>query len=82
VIDAKEYPDGVRKKIDSLPLSIRQKEIAHLVVCGLSNRKIATKLFISEQTVKDHLYDIYSKLNVHSRGEFTAKALKLPPETS
>jgi len=44
---------------------------------GFSNKEIAERLFICEQTVKDHLYDVFEKAEVHSRGELTAKVLGL-----
>lgn len=52
-----------------LPLSNREKEIAALVVQGFLNKEIAQKLFISEQTVKNHLHNIFEKLGVSNRLE-------------
>jgi DNA-binding NarL/FixJ family response regulator len=60
-------------------LSPRQQEIALWVIRGLSNRQIADRLFIAEQTVKDHLSDIFVKLSVQRRGELIAKLLEIPP---
>jgi DNA-binding NarL/FixJ family response regulator len=60
-------------------LSPRQQEIALWVIRGLSNRQIAERLFIAEQTVKDHLSDIFVKLSVQRRGELIAKLLEIPP---
>lgn len=47
----------------------REKEIADLVVQGYSNKEIATKLFISEHTVKAHLNRIFRKFNTTSRSK-------------
>lgn len=58
---------GVRE-IGSI-LTTREVEIARLVACGLRNRRIAQRLFVSEATVKTHLHNIYDKLNVESRGQ-------------
>lgn len=55
-------------------LSERELEILRLIAAGLSNKKIMEKLYISLSTVKTHLRNIYSKLDVHSRTEAIAKA--------
>lgn len=52
-----------------LPLSAREREIALLVVRGLSNRQIAERLVVSIRTVEGHLYRMYLKLNVTNRDE-------------
>lgn len=56
-------------------LSARQLEILTLAARGMSNRKIASTLHISEATVKRHLANIYAKLQVSSRNEAAEKAL-------
>lgn len=58
-------------------LSRREKEIAVLVIQGRSNREIAESLFIREKTVKDHLNNIFSKLEIRGRCELAAMALGL-----
>jgi DNA-binding NarL/FixJ family response regulator len=57
------------------PLSIREREIVALVVQGCRNKEIAEKTFISEQTVKNHLYNIFHKLGVSDRLELTLYAI-------
>ncbi len=52
-----------------LPLSNREHEVAALVVQGFLNKEIAERLFISEQTVKNHLHNIFEKLGVSNRLE-------------
>ena len=48
-------------------LTPQQERIAHLIGEGLSNAEIAERLRISENTVRFHLKDIYSRLDVHTR---------------
>ena len=50
-------------------LSGRETEILLGVARGLSNRAIASELWLSDQTVKFHLHNIYRKLGVHNRTE-------------
>lgn len=57
-------------------LTPREKEILALITEGLINEKIADRLFISVQTVRNHIKSIYEKLQVHSRAQVVAKALK------
>jgi DNA-binding NarL/FixJ family response regulator len=59
-------------------LSPREKEIARLVAQGLDNPEIARALFIAEQTVKNHMSDIYFKLGVHDRGKVAVLVRDLP----
>ena len=50
-------------------ISQRESEIILQVLSGKSNKEIEEKLFISGHTVKNHLYSIYQKLKIKSRGE-------------
>lgn len=63
------------------PLSDRELEVLQLIADGLMNREIAQELIISPGTVKVHVKNIYSKLDVHSRTQAAARAreLKLLP---
>lgn len=56
------------------PLTDRELHVLRLVADGLSNRAIADSLFVSEATVKTHLRNINSKLDVHSRTQAIAVA--------
>lgn len=58
--------------LESKGLSIRETEIALLLLKGYSARWVGDDLGISESTVRSHLHTIYTKLNVHSRKEFRA----------
>jgi len=69
---AKSTETGRREK----PLlSDREKEIVQLVAQGYRNREIGEKLFISEQTVKNHLHNIFDKLGVSDRLELALYAI-------
>ncbi|MCV7431757.1 response regulator [Mycolicibacterium bacteremicum] len=57
-------------------LTQRESEILSFVVSGLSNRGIAAKLVIGEETVKTHLSSIYRKLGVGDRTGAVATALR------
>ena len=50
-------------------LSPQESEIAHMAAKGLSNREIGERLFLSHRTVGAHLYRIFPKLGVTSRGQ-------------
>jgi len=56
-------------------LTDRERQVVHLVCQGLRNKEIADKLFISEQTVKNHLHNIFDKLGVSDRLELALYAL-------
>jgi len=57
-------------------LSVRELEILQLLTQGLSYKSIASKCFISIDTVKFHAKNIYEKLQVHSKSEAVVVALK------
>jgi DNA-binding NarL/FixJ family response regulator len=60
---------------DRSPLSQREREIVALVAQGYKNKEMAEKLFISEQTVKNHLHNIFDKLGVSDRLELALYAI-------
>ncbi len=60
--------------IDTTDLTRREKEILRLVSEGHSNAKLARMLWVTEQTVKFHLSNIYRKLDVENRTQAAAKA--------
>ena len=57
-------------------LSERELEILKLLATGLSNKEIAAQLFLSLNTVKVHLRNIFAKLGVQSRTEATLIAIQ------
>jgi DNA-binding NarL/FixJ family response regulator len=58
------------------PLTAREQEVLELLAAGLSNRRIAEELGISEHTVKFHVNAIYGKLDASSRTEAVNHALR------
>ena len=54
---------------DFFSLSEREKEILHLLCRGLDYKEIASKIVISPNTVKKHIYNIYHKLHVNSKAQ-------------
>lgn len=58
------------------PLSARELEILQLVARGLKNREIADRLYISENTVRNHVISCLEKLGVRDRTEATAVAIR------
>ena len=64
------------QKDSSFNLSSREKEILKCLVEGMSYKMIADTCFISADTVNGHIKNIYRKLQVHSKGEAVAKAIK------
>jgi RNA polymerase sigma factor (sigma-70 family) len=58
-------------------LTPREEEILKLIATGESNREIAARLFISEQTVKNHVASIFRKLQVNDRTKAALLAVKL-----
>ena len=62
--------------MENVPLSEREIEILQLVSQGKSNKEIAAELFISVNTVKVHLANIFAKIDVSSRTEATLYAIE------
>lgn len=58
-------------------LTVRESEVLELIASGLSNRRIAEELVLSEWTVKSHITRLYAKLGVSTRAEAIAHAYAL-----
>jgi RNA polymerase sigma factor (sigma-70 family) len=58
-------------------LTAREEEILKLLATGESNREIGRRLFISEQTVKNHVASIFRKLQVNDRTKAALLAVRL-----
>jgi DNA-binding NarL/FixJ family response regulator len=75
VLKMVQQPNG-NVKHETFNLSEREKEILSCLVKGMSYKLIADSCFISIDTVRGHIRNIYEKLHVHSKGEAVAKAIK------
>ncbi|GJQ21228.1 MAG: DNA-binding response regulator [Bacteroidia bacterium] len=77
---AKKAMEMFRKYVpapsEKTSLTAREREILALLVDGMNYNGIAEKLFISLDTVRNHIRHIYEKLHVHSKSQAVAKALK------
>ena len=62
--------------MDKYNITRREAEIARLISIGKTNDQICSQLFISENTLKTHLKQLYSKLNVKNRNELAYKILR------
>ncbi|MCJ7832575.1 MAG: response regulator transcription factor [Actinobacteria bacterium] len=65
-----------RKEVPAPRLTDREMEVLRLVAEGLNNRDIGQRLFISENTVKNHIRNILEKLHLHSRMEAVVYAVR------
>ena len=68
-------PQVASRDRERSPLSQREREIVALVAQGFKNKEMAEKMFISEQTVKNHLHNIFDKLGVSDRLELALYAI-------
>ena len=77
IVEFKRYTSGETgaSRKNNL-LSDRELEVLALIAKGLLNKEIAKKLFISEKTVKNHISNIFKKLNVSDRTQAAVYALK------
>ncbi len=72
----KQMSRADRQQVPSPRLTDRELEVLKLVAQGLNNREIAKRLFISENTVKNHVRNILEKLQLHSRMEAVMYAVR------
>lgn len=75
--DPSKMDAEIENKIEERPsLTAREKEILAMLLKGKSNKDISDLMFVSTETVKTHLQNIYRKLGVKSRMEVLAQFLK------
>jgi two-component system nitrate/nitrite response regulator NarL len=75
VIEAFKRSAEAGQRHEKPVLSDREMEIVQLVAQGFGNREIGEKLFISEQTVKNHVHNIFDKLGLSARLELALYAI-------
>jgi DNA-binding NarL/FixJ family response regulator len=68
--------DPATRYKSAMPLSVREVEVLDCVSQGLSNKEVADALFITEQTVKNHMTSVLRKLNVEDRVQAVLFAVK------
>ena len=68
--------DEEKQQMPAPRLTDREMEVLSLVAKGMNNRDIAKELFISENTVKNHVRNILEKLHLHSRMEAVVYAVR------
>jgi len=67
--DMSEQDSIIRQTKAPYPLTKREEEVLQLILLGKSNREIGADLYITENTVKTHVRNIFSKYEVNSRAE-------------
>ncbi|PZM95076.1 MAG: DNA-binding response regulator [Actinobacteria bacterium] len=70
-----EQLDRDRPRSEGVPLTEREREVLQLLAEAMTNAQIASRLFITEATVKRHLTNIYAKLHAVSRVDAIRKAV-------
>ena len=76
VIDAFKKTKDTKDESSEYELSSREKEVINLLAGGNNYQQIADQLYISVDTVRHHIKNIYKKLHVHTQSEAVAKAIR------
>ena len=76
LLTAGPAPAAVRGAPPGGPLTERETEVVVLMAQGLSNREIAGRLFVTEATVKTHVNNVFTKLDVNDRASAVAWAFR------
>lgn len=74
------FADNTKDSVIAGCLSNKEREIVITISQGLTNKEIASQLFISEQTVKTHINSIFKKLNLVRRTQLVPLGIKLRTE--
>ena len=80
-LDESEQATAAKSQVDQSeliePLSNREIEVLQLIAKGLTNQEIASKLYLSLNTIKTHTRRIYAKLGIHTRTQAVARGRAL-----
>ena len=76
VFDGALLPQRAEEESLIEPLTARESEVLQLLADGLGNREIASRLDISEHTIKFHVRSILGKLGASSRTEAVSRGLR------
>lgn len=66
-VNKNDAANRIQEVCDQFKLTPREKELIELIYAGNSNKEIADTLFLSESTVKTHIYNIFRKMDVKNR---------------
>ena len=77
-LHAGDAPPGAARR-HAGPLTAREREVAALVAAGLTNRRIAARLAVSERTVDAHVARVLAKLGAASRAQIAGRLRRTPP---
>ena len=72
---ARKVIGSFHTNLQDSPLSVRETEVLTKLCEGKNYKVIADSLFVSGNTVRMHIKNIYKKMHVHSRGEAVKKAI-------
>ncbi|MFU0801454.1 MAG: Stage 0 sporulation A-like protein [Xylanivirga thermophila] len=75
-IDKTKYRDSLKKRFNDNNLTPREIEVLLLIADGKNNKEIADELYISEKTVKNHVSNIFKKIDVCDRTQAAIYAFK------
>lgn len=75
----RENPEPIswEQVVSTFELTARESEVLRLLSSGMTNKEIGEALFVSQNTVKTHLSNIYTKLNVQRRTQAVQKVRQL-----
>jgi DNA-binding NarL/FixJ family response regulator len=76
ILARREAASEARQQVPAPKLTDREMQVLKLIARGMNNRDIAKELFISENTVKNHVRNILEKLQIHSRMEAVMVAVR------